>query len=585
MFYCHEKKEEYFLTIEELLQLILKDELLIKDSENNDNYKNKIISSENIVEINKIKLFRNIYYHSIDKGYSFIKYIYKKYIHLSNEYSSNLCNDNLILKEKILTKIFYIFNKISEILTGLIYCYIIKRFISEQLWLIGSNISQNESFINENLNIAKHFCFPLWKKRLYNSNRLREEFKLLWIIEFYSIEQQKNEKDKATFIGISSGSFVIIYLFLFLIHLKEKKDENDLYQVINYKRIDIVKPQKIKRLKMNFNNLNKENNNYFLISSSLSNKAIIINITENFSSIITIQKINVYNGLISSLEFHYKGNNFLLDATKEISLWYFDEKLKILKDKIIEPKYGKYGKLVSDYFYHRPIIYFEDKSMFIILTVNPIKCVEFFIIDKQNKEFNLILIEKITIKDEEFYLSSSFSNFCIIKKKYLLIGSRRKPTKNKKIGGIYIFNLNNFQFIQHFKMPRKCFINSLINVKENSFLYTTQEYFGIDKTKTNKKGNPKENKNIINIKYQDNIKNYKMIKVLVSCELIEKENGEIILEEKGKLYGNFYSIDCESIISDSFLFCSHKDNNSAIKINEKGKLIHYFTIKSPFVEN
>ena len=303
------------------------------------------------------------------------------------------------------------------------------------------------------------------------------KFSILWIIEFYLKEQIKNDIDKNIFIAITLEGYVIIYLFNFLIDLKKKKrkkkrDKNEIYKVIKTKKVDIFQPQTISRLEKAFD-YNNKNNNYFLLYSPMRDTAIIINVTSDYKSISLIQKINFTKGLISSILFNYFDQTFLLNPDKYFSLWYFNKKENIMEYKIIEPKYEKYKKIERDKFVHRPIIYIENRKLFIVQIISPFKCIEFYEIDSENKEFNIKIIGRIILKEEVNNFSNSFNNSCIIKDKFLLIGSREKTKNNKKEeGGIFIINLDNIQLIKYIKITHCNVINSLLTIKDNIFVCT-----------------------------------------------------------------------------------------------------------------
>ena len=88
----------------------------------------------------------------------------------------------------------------------------------------------------------------------------------------------------------------------------------------------------------------------------------------------------------------------------------------------------------------------------------------------------------------------------------------------------------------------------------------------------------KENNNI-NANNKNNFINYR--KELILLELNEEKFS---FEIKNRLFGDYYLIPCKNIISNSFLLCTHKGNNSIIKINENGELSNYFMINSPIEE-
>ena len=406
---------------------------------NNSNISNKKIEDNNFLK--EMKKFRKKFKKFIRKLMSSIEYKYnKEYINYLKDYNKNDSNKQIIF-EKILN----IFKDICRKVNSLIYCLIIKRLICEKIQLTKQQRADNMAEIEENIEFSA--SFKLEKKRKRNRDKWIKNFKILWITEFYSKEKIKNNIDKNTYISVASDNYIIIYLFKFLLDLininKEKKKIK--YEIIKKEIIAIIQPEKIIRLEKIFQTNQEEENNYFLISSALNNKAIIINITENYQKIDTIQRINFYKGLISAIEFQYNEDTFLFDSTKDINLWYLDKETNKLSNKKIKPKNEK---LDIDYNRKKTIIYVEKKKLFIIQTFTPKIWIEFYLFDNKIKEFELVLMERIALKEEENKLSDSYNNYCIIKDKYLLMGSKRNKKKNKNDGGIYIINLDNFQLIQ-----------------------------------------------------------------------------------------------------------------------------------------
>ena len=517
-----------------------------------------------------MKKFRKKFKKFIRKLMPAIEYKYnKEYINYLKEYNKNDSN-----KQIIFGKLLNIFKDICRKMNSLIYSLIIKRLICEKIQLTKQQRADNMAEIEENIEYSA--SFELKKKRKRNRDKWIKKFKILWITEFYSKEKIKNNIDKNTYISVASDNYIIIYLFNFLLDLininKEKKKIK--YEIIKKEIIDIIQPEKIIRLEKIFQTNQEEDNNYFLISSILNNKAIIINITENYQKIDTIQKINFYKGLISAIEFQYNEDTFLFDSTKEINLWYLDKEANKLENKEITPNYEKLDREYST-ISKKTIIYVEKKKLFIIQAFSPKILIEFYLIDNKIKEFNLILIGRISLKEEENKISYSYNNYCIIKDKYLLMGSERNKKKNKNDGGIYIINLDNFQLIQYYKFTNCNAVIDLITLNNNLFLCTLQQYIEDYKRKIMGNNNIIKENNNINVNNKNNFINYR--KELILLELNEEKFS---LEIKNRLFGEYYSISCSNIISNSFLLCTHKGNNSIIKINENGELSNYFKIDS-----
>ena len=116
-FFCDKKLKKY-LSIEELIKLILEGELLFRISENS-KHKINIEEIDNNIDfikdkeekLNNIKQLRNKFGNLIYNLFDDIKYKYSKFIGYSNEYNNNKYSNNF--KEKIFKKIFYIFQDIT----------------------------------------------------------------------------------------------------------------------------------------------------------------------------------------------------------------------------------------------------------------------------------------------------------------------------------------------------------------------------------------------------------------------------------------------------------------------------------------
>jgi hypothetical protein len=178
--------------------------------------------------------------------------------------------------------------------------------------------------------------------------------------------------------------------------LIEKNNEKDLYKVIRKEKMSIYQPQKIIKLKKIFVNSDCKEHNYFLLCSPLYNKAIIIDINNDFKNFELIQEIFDDKGLHNCVEFQYLNCNFLLNVNKDFTLWYYSEKGKRLECKIIEPKIKEDKRF-------RPIIYIENRKLFIIENIKYLnESIEFYTFDENNKEFNLIFIQKVIFKELKF---------------------------------------------------------------------------------------------------------------------------------------------------------------------------------------
>ena len=512
IFFICEKQLKKYIRIDELLKLILNGELFAKIQNNNDclytdkdkkkvyddyNYNindkllksNKDLNNENEIfnykkakkKISKFKKISN----------TAIEYKIKYFNELSNEYN-NKVNNNDNLKKKIGN----VFNYVCEKINIALYCIIIKALIKEYEDIIKKKkISKYELIIEQNI---LHAQLVIKKNKLKNNKKVREREesinRILWIIQFYSEEQIKNNIDKKNiFISIDRNDNVIIFKINYSNDLNKESDE--LFQIIKKQNVDLFQPQQIFRLNCFNNIINNEKNNFFLLCSPNKHKALIILVTDNFQTIETYQKIIYHKGLYSSVEFHYYGLYYLLNVSKIFTLWYYEEKTKTLGHKEIFPKINQNVDkiLKDDKKLDRPIIYIESRKIFILQIFNPIISIQFYEIDTETNEFNLKLIKNIILgKEENNEISNSYNNSCVFKDKYLIIGAKRNETIPKD-GGIYIIDLDNFHF-QMIHFIKNCqTINSLLNIGNNMIICSSKIYNS--KSKNNIKKKQKKEKN------------------------------------------------------------------------------------------
>jgi len=604
LFFKCGQKRSIIISIESLLKHIFNGNLFIPNN-------NKIKKAKLQEMDDDIKAFR----------YSIIKIK----SHLSREIDSKFKNykkycsiyenaSNESIKSNALNIIISYFLFVCKSFNAYIYYHIIKRQFFENLDLSEENNSDLKKIIKENLLVAKE-NIKIRKRKKKKEKRKIIYSRILWIIEFYFKEQIKNDIDKCIYIGITLEGYIIIYMFSFLI---EKNNEKELYKIIKKEKMNIYQPQKIKKLKNIFISNDFKEHNYFLLCSPNYNKAIIIDITNNFKNIELIQEININKGLHNCVEFKYSNCNYLLDANIDFTLWYYSEKINGLEYKTIEPKIKESKRF-------RPIKYLEKRKLFIVQNVKyPNESIEFYTIDEKNKELYLILIKKITIKEEKFinhnFLSDSYNNSCVIKEKYLLIGAKANFYRD---GGIYIINLDNFKLIKYRGFFRCKGINCLLNIGNNMAICSSKKetkkgVINNNINNINKKKKKNRNKKYT-IKMKDNInnafrnKNYKSNNLniinqeqninnnnniniqknvydikkimpknqLVLFELNEKKNGEVVLDIKKNLNGNYFWINCDKLIMDSYIICSLKNNNSLIKVDNED-LIYFLIINCPF---
>ena len=242
----------------------------------------------------------------------------------------------------------------------------------------------------------------------------------MWIIQFYSEKQILNTKERAKIIiSIDSNDNIIIYSFVF-----EFMNKNDILQIITKKKVDIDKLEKIIRLDNCFNPKDFANN-YFLIGTHFNNKAIIMKISHDYEIFENIQEIIFNDGLIFAYEFKNNNNYYLLhNVCENFSLWFYDEKSNKLKFEIIKPNLNNIHVNLTDnkiYKRFRIINYVKNKDIFIMHAICSSHYLLFYKIDEENKtleDINIILIGKITLRNDDNKFSPIYNNSCIVNDKF-----------------------------------------------------------------------------------------------------------------------------------------------------------------------
>ncbi len=607
IFNC-ELNGKLIINIENLLKNISNGDLFIP---NNNNIKKTKISEMN----DEIKKFRYLINKVI---YSLYRDLDSKFKNYKKYYSNYEKESNESIKHNTFKKIFSCFLYVCTKFNAYIYYYIMKRLLFENLDLSEENNCKFKKNINENLLVSK---INVKNRKIKKRKDKKIIFRILWIIEFYFKEQIKNDIDRCIYIGITLDGYIVIYMFNFLI---EQNKEKELYKIIKKEKMNIYQPQKITKLKNLFLNNDEKEHNYFLLCSPLYNKAIIIDINNDFKNIELIQEICDDKGLHNCVEFQYSNYNYLLNVNKGFTLWHYNEKIKGLEYKIIEPKIKENKRF-------RPIIYIEKRKLFIIENIKYSNdSVEFYKIDEKNREFSLILIKQIIFKEEEFnhnHLSDSYNNCCVIKEKYLLIGAKSNFYRD---GGIYIINLDNYKLIKYRGFFRSNVINCLLDAGDNMVVCSSKKETkkgvnniiinnrinnsnnnNIKNKKTRKRNrnrnrknrlkkkynnafwnkdnktdnvniiNQEQNSNNINTQINNEKKQFKSKNQLVLFEIKEEDNGKVFLDIKKTLNGNYLWINCNKLISDSYIVCSKKRNNSIIKVDNED-LTYFLIIKNLF---
>ena len=414
-FYCdnHEKEKFLEMNIYSLLENI--DKLFIEGQRENPKEKNEgkdndwPLEEADGYELNISYLLKtvNIFIEQKERKLKEKIEDFKSYL---SEYDNKSKNDET-LRAKILQRIkqtFFIFLKNTNIL---IYFIIAKSMINEfqnSYNLKGKNkiiLVKNLNYVYEVIEKNKDNSFEkIMEKTHKEKKKGHNSYKFDWIIEFYFDEEIKSDCDKNIFIALSCwGDILIFSINLFKNSINNKLNSNEgkkrPYEIIKIEKIDIFKPTRITKLKKLFKP--KKNNNFFIINSRNSSKwgqAVIINVIENPDvdlkeryNIKIIQKIDDINGLFSSIEFYYKENTYLLNFYNNFYLWEYNSEINQIEKHIIENNIINNDQI----FNYGPLMFEENKKLFIIQCFSPYFIIEFYNLAEKNDKFSFQKIDKV----------------------------------------------------------------------------------------------------------------------------------------------------------------------------------------------
>ena len=538
---CKNHNKNYFSYCKECQKNIC--EICIKNNNEHFNHKIFVEKYENFFLRKVIAIAES---NISKKFFHFIKNVYEQF---KTDYKNYNKNYKFYRSDQFKKKIYNLFKYFECNFILYIYCYIIKRLVCEQIFMNKNKIFNYYIYKNI-LDFHKQF-----KKNHLKSTKRKYE-KLEWIIKFHSKEEKnkiKENKNNNIYIGIIYNGNVVIYSFNVLNNFQHV-NKNNYYEIINYKNINIIGAQRIIRLENCYNSLD-ESNYYFLISSVLENKAIIIKITSNYKLIEIIQTIDYNKGLIFCYEFQYKNKFYLLNCSNYgFSLWYYDIKEKKLKYRPLEEKSENNKKNIINEEYkqtvNRIINFIEKLNLIVVHIIVPKVSLNLYKLEEINQNLFIVLKDKIIPKDNQNIFSKQFNNCCVIKNKYLIIGARsNKNIINENNGGFYVINLegDKYNIINYTIIKNSNYVNSFINFKENIFICTNS--FTILSEKKKRK----------TTKYE-----------LLSYQIIEGKKGDIQIEKISQTVGNYFCINCNKLIGDGFLISSNRKHNSITKIKENG---------------
>ena len=435
-------------------------------------------------------------------------------------------------------------------------------------------LAKNLNYVYEVIEKNKDNSFEkIMEKTHKEKKKGHNSYKFDWIIEFYFDEEIKSDCDKNIFIALSCwGDILIFSIYLFKNSINNKLNSNEgkkrPYEIIKIEKIDIFKPTRITKLKKLFKP--KKNNNFFIINSRNSSKwgqAVIINVIENPDvdlkkryNITIIQKIDDINGLFSSIEFYYKENTYLLNFYNNFYLWEYNSEINQIEKHIIENNVINNDQI----FNYGPLMFEENKKLFIIQCFSPYFIIEFYNLAEKNDEFSFQKIDKvIEFENEDNMPLKKINNYCFYKSRYLLLSSC--INKNKSKGGIFIIDLEQFEIIAFQRFPKYTSINCIIPTKNDNIIIGSSVF---NFKKYRNKAIDKNKQNEININRGR----------LLLLEIIETNNDIYLDIKKYSEGGTFYYINCGKLFFETYFFSSIYKSNCLIKLNENGKFTQYCQI-------
>jgi len=524
-------------------------------------------------------------------------------------------NCSILFQEALNIKLNIIFSKMKKKIISKIYCSIIKAIILESL-----DIQKNKFHEKYNYNIIKNLIyynkyFKKRKKKQRSKDNDKTFSRINYLIPFYSSENTDNFKQNL-YIGVTLKGFVII-LYFKLFEMKNKHlmnnnnniinnindkiniDNNffytnqfdfyNMYTIINSKNLEVRSPFKIIRLEKCFEEYNYFQDkiyNIFLVSipsggNSKEGLAKIIGISDDYKEIEILKTIYDYKGLVNAIEINLNNKYYLLSCTNGFKLWFYNSDRKDIEFKEIIPKIKNNNDIENvkykNFRTYKELIYIKKRKLLIVQVNFPEQYIYFYNINDDNNSFNIFFLSQIKINKEDPYFSDSPFNSCLIKDKYLLIGTKIDKVENKKNkrklieqenineikekkidkAGIYIINLDIISSdlskidkaiqINYFDSCKEIYCIS--HIRENMFICS----FKLNKTK----------------KYNFSINSY---------EIIEK-NGMISINKKYFMYGIYKNINSSKLIEDSFIICSNNEYNQLLKIDKNGEINYYFDIR------
>ena len=566
VFSCDNKNYKY-LGICDILKVIFQKKLFIKidDIKENSDKINNI--NENTIKIKLIKVIREGHKEVLKLSQNYFAKSYKviKKIIESDKFNILLDDYNKTEEQRneIIRKIKNFHKNLIININNYTYFLMIKKIIKESLGFIEEN--NNLGNIKKDIEIAKKLLY--YKESIKTDKHFlcprKKNIRIKWITHLYYKDEIKNDIDKNIFITISSNGYIC--LFLFNIALSTLKNETSQYKKLLEQKIEAIKNHdNILKIKKCYDKKDVQENHYFLISSFVEEKALIIRVTEKTENpleqryqINEIETIDFERGLYSSIEFDYKGQYYLLNYHKSFELWYYNEiknKFARKEIKVLDyiPDYNLGEKSV-----YGPLIQSQNKNLIIALVSFPIQRIEVYNFDELDNFICLRFKGFIKLAKDDNFINPCNNDYFLYKNRYLLLTSEVNKNLKEK-GGIYVFDLDKLIQISLIEYKDIYRFNCLLGINDDTMICSI---------------------GLIPIQIKKNINNKDGGLILLK---IEEKNGIINVRRiENKIYkGKCKFINCKDFIYESYFICSSLKENGVFRLNEKNEFVHYFNIYS-----
>ena len=384
---------------------------------------------------------------------------------------------------------------------------------------------------------------------------------------------------------------------LVLSAVKELKREGKIVVMITHSQKQINISDQIIRLKKCFEKYNcfqDKKYNIFLVSipsggNSSEGLAKLIGISDDYKEIDILKSIFDYKGLVNAIEINLNNKYYLLSCTKGFKLWYYNLDTKDIESKEIIPKKkdnnDNENNLYKNFRTFKELIFIENRKLLIAQVNFPDQFIYFYNINDDNNSFNIFFLAQIKINKKEPYFSSSPFNSCLIKDKYLLIGTKADKIENKN------FKSNQKSKNKIIEKENNNEIKEAKIEKAGIYIINLDIIFNdlskIDKTiQINYFDYCKEVYCISHIRENMFVCTYKLIrdkkikqKFCINTYEIIENNGMININKKYYKNGIYKNINSSKLINDSFIICSNTYNNQLLKIDKNGEIYYYFDIR------